>query len=58
MPDGLRPVVEAGAWSRPPALDAVLATGRVSDEEAWRTFNMGLGMCLVLARGRAPGRRR
>jgi phosphoribosylformylglycinamidine cyclo-ligase len=54
VPDGLRPVVEAGGWTRPPAVEAVLATGRVSDEEAWRTFNMGLGMCLVLAPEDAP----
>ncbi len=54
MPEGLRPVVEEGAWSRPPAVEAVLATGRVSDEEAWRTFNLGLGMCLVLAPQDAP----
>jgi phosphoribosylaminoimidazole (AIR) synthetase len=32
----------------PPAIEAVLATGLVADEDAWSTLNMGLGMCLVL----------
>ncbi len=31
-----------------PAIAAILATGRVAEDEAWRTFNMGLGMCLVV----------
>jgi phosphoribosylaminoimidazole (AIR) synthetase len=37
----------------------------VADDEAWRTFNMGLGMCVVVAEGDAgaavdavPGARR
>jgi phosphoribosylaminoimidazole (AIR) synthetase len=31
----------------------VLATGRVAEDEAWRTFNMGLGMCVVVPAGQA-----
>jgi phosphoribosylformylglycinamidine cyclo-ligase len=27
---------------------AVLACGRVERDEAWATFNMGLGMCVVV----------
>ena len=37
------------AWEPGPAIDAVMATGRVAEDEAWRTFNMGLGMCVVVA---------
>jgi phosphoribosylformylglycinamidine cyclo-ligase len=48
MPPGLRPVLRPDAWPRPRAIEAVLATGAVDEEEAWATFNMGLGMCLVL----------
>ena len=40
-----------GSWEPGPAIAAVLATGRVSDEDAWSTFNMGLGMCVVVAPG-------
>ena len=34
---------------RAAGVEEVLATGRVEPDEAWRTFNMGLGMCVVVA---------
>jgi phosphoribosylformylglycinamidine cyclo-ligase len=48
VPGDLRPVVDPRAWPVPPALQAVVDTGRVDAATAWSTFNMGLGMCLVL----------
>lgn len=48
LPAGLRAALDPDAWSIGAAAEAVLATGRVGEDEAWRTFNMGLGMCLVL----------
>jgi phosphoribosylformylglycinamidine cyclo-ligase len=48
VPNGLRPVVDPRTWALPPALEAIMATGRVSTDDAWSTFNMGLGMCLVV----------
>jgi phosphoribosylformylglycinamidine cyclo-ligase len=48
IPDGHRAVLDPRTWTLPSALDAVMSCGRVSVEEAWRTFNMGLGMCLVM----------
>jgi phosphoribosylformylglycinamidine cyclo-ligase len=48
LPEGLRPALDPEAWELGTAAEAVLATGRVDEDEAWRTFNMGLGMCLVL----------
>ncbi len=48
IPDGLRPVVDPGTWHRPAAITAVMDTGKVPDDDAWATFNMGIGMCLVV----------
>ena len=48
FPEGLRPAIVADAWERPPAIAAILATGVVPAADAWSTFNMGIGMCLVL----------
>jgi phosphoribosylformylglycinamidine cyclo-ligase len=53
LPDGLGARLDAGSWSPGPAVSAVLATGRVTEAEAWSTFNMGLGMCVVVAEDRA-----
>jgi len=51
LPEGLGAELQAGSWEPGPAIAAVLATGRVDEEEAWRTFNMGLGMCAIVADG-------
>lgn len=48
FPDGLRPVLDAASWSPGPVFDAVLGSGRVDAQTAWSTFNMGIGMCLVV----------
>lgn len=45
--DGVRIVVEAGAVTRPPAF-ALLEHSAVSPAEAYRTFNMGLGMAVAV----------
>jgi len=48
FPDGLRPVLKKGSWPQAPAIAHVLAGGAVDEASAWDTFNMGLGMCLVM----------
>lgn len=47
LPGHLEAVVRTGSWPIPPALQAVLDSGRVETAVAWETFNMGLGMCLI-----------
>jgi phosphoribosylformylglycinamidine cyclo-ligase len=53
IPAGLRAVVDPTTWERTAAITAVLDTGQVPDEDAWSTFNMGIGMCLILPRDAA-----
>ncbi len=53
FPEGLCPVVTAGSWPVPPAIQAVLDTGRVTAEDAADAFNMGLGMCVILPEAEA-----
>jgi phosphoribosylformylglycinamidine cyclo-ligase len=53
LPEGLGARLDAGSWELGPAAAAVLRTGRVDEDEAWRTFNMGLGMCAIVADGPA-----
>lgn len=48
LPEGLGAELDPGAWERGPAVEAVLATGRIAEDDAWATFNMGLGMCVVV----------
>ena len=51
LPEGMGATLSPGSWEPGPAMRAVLDTGRVADDEAWATFNMGLGMCVIVAPG-------
>jgi len=48
LPEGLAARLEKGAWDVPPIFERIRARGRVSEDEMWGTFNMGLGMILVV----------
>ncbi len=49
IPDGLRAVVKVGAWEIPPVFRILAERGEVPEREMWRTFNLGVGMVLVVA---------
>jgi phosphoribosylformylglycinamidine cyclo-ligase len=51
LPEGLGAVVRRGSWSVPPLFRMIQRGGRVSAEEMYRTFNMGIGMILVVSPG-------
>jgi phosphoribosylformylglycinamidine cyclo-ligase len=38
----------------PPIFERIRSRGRVAEDEMWRTFNMGLGMILVVDRNEVP----
>jgi len=44
----LRAIIELGSWPVMPLFEHLQALGNVSQEEMLRTFNMGLGMLLVV----------
>ncbi|MDH5493938.1 MAG: AIR synthase-related protein [Myxococcales bacterium] len=43
LPEGLGVRLDPRCWSRPPVFDRIASLGGVSEEEMYRTFNMGLG---------------
>ncbi len=49
LPHGCRAVVSERAWKRQPIFDLIAERGGVSREEMFKTFNMGLGMIVILA---------
>ena len=51
LPDGLGARIRTGAWSVPAIFRLIRRAGNVSDEEMYRTFNMGIGMVVVVAPG-------
>jgi phosphoribosylformylglycinamidine cyclo-ligase len=51
LPEGLGARVRRSAWSVPPLFRLIQQGGQISDEEMYRTFNMGVGMILVVSPG-------
>ncbi len=50
LPAGLGVVVQEKAISRPPIFDLIQKTGDIDDHDMYNTFNMGVGMVLVIAK--------
>jgi phosphoribosylformylglycinamidine cyclo-ligase len=48
LPDGLGARLNRAAWEVPPIFELICKRGRVPDDEMFGTFNMGLGMILVV----------
>ncbi len=55
LPDGLQAKVDRSTWRVPPEFDGVMRTGGIPEDEMYRTFNMGVGMILVVAPDSAGG---
>lgn len=49
LPAGIGAEIDTGAWSRPVLFDWLQREGAVTDDEMYRTFNCGIGMCVVVA---------
>jgi phosphoribosylformylglycinamidine cyclo-ligase len=48
LPHGVRAEIDWDAWERPPVYDWLAAQG-VDEDETRRVFNLGVGMCAVVA---------
>jgi phosphoribosylformylglycinamidine cyclo-ligase len=48
LPRGTAAAIELGSWPLPPIFEHLQQLGNVPQEEMLRTFNMGLGMLLVI----------
>jgi len=53
LPPGHRAALRRGSWPVPAIFGRIQQAGNVSESEMLRTFNMGIGMCAVVARGDA-----
>jgi phosphoribosylformylglycinamidine cyclo-ligase len=51
LPEGLGALLRRGSWPVPPLFRLIQKGGSVAEEEMVRTFNMGIGMVVVVAPG-------
>ncbi len=49
LPKGCRMEIEMGSWPVPPIYPVIASLGSVPQDDMLRTFNMGIGMILVIA---------
>lgn len=49
IPAGLEARVQRSTWQMPPEFYSVMRHGGIPEEEMYRTFNMGVGMVLIVA---------
>lgn len=54
LPPDMRVVIERRSWTPPPIFALIQSAGNIPDVEMFRTFNMGVGMVLIVSRGQAP----
>ena len=48
LPPGLAATIDSSAWKPNPIFGEIRRRGHISGDEMWGTFNMGLGMILVM----------
>ncbi|MDT8862465.1 phosphoribosylformylglycinamidine cyclo-ligase [Alkalihalobacillus sp. MEB130] len=51
LPEGVRVSVDNGSWPVPPIFNMLQKYGELTDKELFSTFNMGIGMVVVVPEG-------
>lgn len=52
LPEGVSVQINKESWPKPPIFSLIQKEGKISDEEMYRTFNMGIGMVLIVRPGK------
>lgn len=53
LPKGCKAVIDRTSWAEQPIFDFLKRHGKISQEEMYRTFNMGLGLLAIVAEEQA-----
>ena len=48
LPEGISVQINQKSWTKSPIFSLIQKEGKISDEEMYRTFNMGIGMALIV----------
>ncbi|GAF67653.1 unnamed protein product, partial [marine sediment metagenome] len=54
LPPHLSVRIQKGSWRVPPIFKKIQSKGRITDREMFRTFNMGVGMVMILSPRSVP----
>lgn len=50
LPDNMKAVIHKNSWKKKPEMDFIIEKGEVDEKEAYKVFNMGIGMTLIVAK--------
>ena len=53
IPKGLGCLIDKGSWSIPGIFGLIKSRAHISDKEMFKTYNMGIGMVLVVSKNTA-----
>ncbi|MBA4601061.1 phosphoribosylformylglycinamidine cyclo-ligase [Thermoactinomyces mirandus] len=53
LPEGVCAVIDRSSWKVPPIFSIIQKEGAIADEDMFRTFNMGIGMVLIVPKDEA-----
>jgi len=53
LPEGTGAIIKKGSWPVQPVFKLIQEIGEISEKEMYRTFNMGIGLVLVVASNQA-----
>ena len=48
LPERLKPQIDWNSWEIPEIFKKIMNSGDVNKEEMWKTYNMGIGYCIVI----------
>ncbi|MEJ5284387.1 MAG: phosphoribosylformylglycinamidine cyclo-ligase [Brevinematia bacterium] len=50
LPDNMKAVIHKNSWKKKPEMDFIIEKGEVDEKEAYKVFNMGIGMTLIVSK--------
>lgn len=53
LPGGMKAVIKKNSWPKQPVFNIMQEIGKVDEHEMYKTFNMGIGMVLIVSEERA-----
>ena len=53
LPEGLSVEINSGSWQKPSIFSLIQKEGKIAEQEMYRTFNMGIGMVLIVSNSEA-----
>jgi len=53
LPEGVSVQINQKSWLKPPIFSLIQKEGKISDEEMYLTFNMGIGMIIIVSNNEA-----